>query len=168
VSVSKRYPIRRDPLSQSTCSAPRLLRLIPGTSRLFVLSLLPVAVCAALLALAACETPPAGMDSQAARAKIEGSPVFQGSWDPAIGIDGTPLSRDPSWHRELLDVRGVEVRGSGVSAFARVGFTWRWNAGPFEGSTFKATALFLNTGAGWQLQEKKLQNEIWKQERRAE
>lgn len=133
-----------------------------------VLSLLQVAVGAALLAVAACETPPPGMDREAAKAKIEGSPVFQGSWDPAIRIDGTPLSRDPSWHRELLEVRGVEVRGSGLSAFARVGFTWRWNAGPFEDSTFKATALFLNTGAGWQLQEKKLQNEIWKQERREE
>lgn len=131
-------------------------------------SILPLAIGAALFSAAACETPPAGMDAKAARTTIEESAAFRGSWDPAIRIDGAPLSPDPSWHREILEVRGVEVRGSGLSAFARVGFTWRWNAGPFEGSTFKATALFLNTGAGWQLQEKKLQNEIWKQERRDE
>jgi hypothetical protein len=157
MSVSKRCSVSLDPLSQRTHLPEFVVAVI-----------LPLAIGAALLGVAACETPPAGMDTQSARAKIEGSPVFKGSWDPAIRIDGTPLSRDPSWHRELLEVRGVEVRGSGVSAFARVGFTWRWNAGPFEGSTFKGAALFLNTGVGWQLQEKKLQNEIWSQERRAE
>jgi hypothetical protein len=121
----------------------------------------------ALVLAAACETPPA-FDRDRAREIIEHSVAFKSSWDPAMRIEGAPPSPDPSWHREFLEVRGVEVRGSGVSAVARVGFTWRWNAGPFEGSTFKGTALLLSVGPNWQLQEEKLQNEIWKQERHAE
>lgn len=121
----------------------------------------------ALVLAAACERPSA-FDRDRARELIEQSAAFTSSWDPAMRIEGAPPSPDPSWHREFLEVRGVEVRGSGVSAIARVGFTWRWNAGPFEGSTFKATALFLSVGPNWQLQEEKLQSEIWKQERHAE
>jgi hypothetical protein len=122
----------------------------------------------ALLTSLACETPPT-LDRDAARMAIEKSDAFKGSWDPATRIDGAPLSPDPSWHREIINVRGVEVRGSGATAVGKVGFTWRWNAGPFENSDFKATALFLYASAtGWSLQEKRLRNEIWKQEGRAE
>lgn len=122
----------------------------------------------ALLASLACEAPPA-LDQAVAREKIEKSGAFRGPWDPAILIDGAPLRPDPSWHREIINVRGVEIRGSGATAVGRVGFTWRWNAGPFEESDFKGTALFLYANpAGWVLQEERLRNEIWKQERRAE
>lgn len=123
---------------------------------------------AVLLASIACETPPT-LNRDAARAAIEKSDAFKGSWNPATRIDGSPLAPDPSWHREIINVRGLEVRGSGATAVGKVGFTWRWNAGPFEGADFKATALFLYSEAtGWSLQEKKLRNEIWKQEARAE
>jgi hypothetical protein len=128
------------------------------------LTLLAVALVASL----ACDTPKT-LDRDFARAAIEKSDAFKGSWDPATRMDGLPLTPDPSWHREIINVRGVEVRGTGVTAVGNVGFTWRWNAGPFENSDFKATALFLYSGAtGWSLQEKKLREEIWKQEGRAE
>ena len=121
-----------------------------------------------LLALTACETTPP-LDRDAARAAIENSEAFKGPWDPAMLFDGASLRPDPSWHREIINVRGFEVRGSGATAVGKVGFTWRWNAGPFEGADFKATALFLYSEVtGWSIEDKKLRNEIWKQEARAE
>ena len=120
---------------------------------------------AALLGLLACETPPT-LERAFARSAIENSDAFKGPWDPGLRFDGAPLSPDPSWHREIINVRGVEVRGSGATAVGKVGFLWRWNGGPFENAAFKGTALFLYAGhVGWSLQEKKLRNEIWKQER---
>ena len=126
------------------------------------------AILIAAFGLLACETTPA-LDRAAARAAIEKSEAFTGPWDPATRVDGAPLTADPSWHREIINVAGFEVRGSGASAVGKVGFTWRWNDGPFENAEFKGTALFLySQPTGWRLDETKLRNEIWKQERRAE
>ena len=83
-------------------------------------------------------------------------------------FDGVPLERQPGWRREIVGVSGVEVRGTGVSAVARVGFTWKWNDGPLEDTTYKGTAIFLHAMGGFRLQEARLRTELWDQERRTE
>jgi len=115
----------------------------------------------------ACEKAPE-LDRVTAKRAVESSEAFRGSWDPKILFDGGPIARDSSWRREIVSVDAVQVYGTGVSSTARAAFIWRWNAGPFEGSTFKSIATFIHTGGGWKLQEEKLRNELWRQERRSE
>ena len=99
---------------------------------------------------------------------VERSRAFTGSWDPSLLFDGAKIPRDPGWRREILSVNAVQVYGTGLTSTARAAFSWRWNAGPFEGSTFESIAVFIHETDGWKLQEEKLRNELWKQERRAE
>lgn len=83
-------------------------------------------------------------------------------------FDGVPLERQPGWRREIINVSGVEVRGTGVSAVARVGFAWKWNDGPLEDATYKGVAIFMHTMDGFRLQEARLRTELWDQERKTE
>lgn len=126
----------------------------------------PILLAAVVLFLACTETPP--LPKASVKDIIERSPAFTGSWDPSMLFDGERIPRDPAWRREIISVNAVQVYGTGFTSTARAAFSWRWNAGPFEGSTFESIAGFIHESDGWKLQEEKLRNELWKQERRAE